>query len=283
MVYKPATSMVRISVLILVTMSLFFFGGTYAEGAAKKKTTTKHKVSKKNKKSSKKRNYKPDVTRAQAIETIRTNSETISELAGLESYKYDPTKSAITPYNDLIDEGEDISELQAEDDVNVDIESFRNLWFSYVDETPNDVMENGLKKSDLMGTIMNWLGTPYHFGGSSNRGIDCSAFTRFIFQSASNSLLPRTAHEQYTVGKPITRRGLQFGDLVFFNTRRKVYVSHVGIYLGDNLFAHSSSRYGVTVSSLESTYYGNRFLGGRRLRTADMAKFGAATNPDDEE
>ena len=66
---------------------------------------------------------------------------------------------------------------------------------------------------------------------------------------------------------------LQYGDLVFFHTRRGVYVGHVGIYLGDNLFAHASSRSGVTVSSLESDYYAARFLGGRRLMKDEMTQY----------
>jgi cell wall-associated NlpC family hydrolase len=70
---------------------------------------------------------------------------------------------------------------------------------------------------------------------------------------------------QYEEGKTVKREDLQFGDLIFFHTLKHTYVSHVGIYLGDNLFAHASSRYGVTVSSLESTYYGSRMIGARRF------------------
>ncbi|MBK9248210.1 MAG: C40 family peptidase [Ignavibacteria bacterium] len=66
---------------------------------------------------------------------------------------------------------------------------------------------------------------------------------------------------------------MQFGDVVFFHTRKRVYVSHVGIYLGDNLFAHASSRYGVTVSSLESDYYNKRLIGVKRLQQVDAARY----------
>ena len=57
---------------------------------------------------------------------------------------------------------------------------------------------------------------------------------------------------------------LQFGDLVFFNTTGRS-PSHVGIYLEDDLFAHASVTYGVTISSLESTYYRKRLVGARRV------------------
>ena len=123
-----------------------------------------------------------------------------------------------------------------------------------------------------MDAIMDWLGTPYHFGGSNNRGIDCSAFVLTIFDYSAHISLPRTAREQFTVGMKIKKSELEFGDLVFFHTYSRSFASHVGIYLGDNLFAHSSSRYGVTVSSLESTFYNKRFIGGRRLSSRDVVK-----------
>ena len=61
------------------------------------------------------------------------------------------------------------------------------------------------------------------------------------------------------------RTELKFGDLVFFNTRRRVKPGHVGIYIGDNLFAHASSKLGVTISSLEHDYYNKRYMGARRI------------------
>ena len=93
-----------------------------------------------------------------------------------------------------------------------------------------------------------------------------------MFAGAGDITLPRTAATQWNVGRPIRNRTeMKFGDLVFFHTRKEVYVSHVGIYLGDNLFAHASSRWGVTVSSLESTYYDTRLIGVRRLEHRDLA------------
>jgi cell wall-associated NlpC family hydrolase len=79
-----------------------------------------------------------------------------------------------------------------------------------------------------------------------------------------NVTLPRTAREQFASGKGVDESSLLFGDLVFFNTTGSG-ASHVGIYLEDDLFAHASVSYGVTISSLESTYYRKRFLGARRL------------------
>lgn len=114
--------------------------------------------------------------------------------------------------------------------------------------------------------VIKYLNTPYLYGGNSKDGIDCSAFTKTVFNNTLSFGLPRSAREQYQLGDEIEApEDLKFGDLVFFNTRRRVRPGHVGIYLGHNLFAHASSHQGVIVSSLDSTYYQKRFMGGRRM------------------
>lgn len=184
-------------------------------------------------------------------------SPTLQHLAGLRD-------SAATNVLD----GDDAEEVAREDDVQVDIATIRALWMAYLD---GDELPSGLSQRKVMDFVMEWLGRPYRFGGSSADGIDCSAFMQALFRACAGALLPRTAQEQFAYGQPIERaEELRFGDLIFFHTRSHAWVSHVGIYLGDNLFAHASSRYGVTISSLESTYYRKRFLGGRRLTLADL-------------
>lgn len=110
-----------------------------------------------------------------------------------------------------------------------------------------------------------FLDTPYKFGGNSQKGIDCSAFTLQVYQNALSVDLPRSAREQFVVGEKISKDELQFGDLVFFNTRRASNPGHVGIYLGENQFVHASRSLGVTVSSLENAYYKKRYVGARRI------------------
>lgn len=240
------------------------------------------------------RRYNPKLTKQQAIEIIRTNSETVSELAGLEPLAIDnDTMNIILNSDSEIEEltcaanmedlnedseigerGENIEELEMEDDVTVDMETFRTLWLSYAEEGEDfQVTQSGIQKTDIMDEIMDWLGTPYRFGGTSERAIDCSAFIREIFKSTSEIMLPRTAREQYRVGEKIEMEELEFGDMIFFHTYTRRFPSHVGIYLGDSLFAHASSRYGVTVSSLKSTYYNKRFIGGKRLCVDDLVKY----------
>ena len=115
----------------------------------------------------------------------------------------------------------------------------------------------------LISTAMQYIGTPYVFGGNSlHYGIDCSAFTQQIY-GAVGIKLPRTADYQYEVGTPISRTELLPGDEVFFTTYT-YGASHCGIYLGDDKFIHASSSRGVTISSLNDRYYSTHYIGARR-------------------
>lgn len=113
--------------------------------------------------------------------------------------------------------------------------------------------------------VIKYLDTPYKYGGNTGNGIDCSAFTKQVFENSIAVELPRSAREQFEVGEKIDEDELKFGDLVFFNTRKTNNPGHVGIYLGENQFAHASRTLGVTVSSLHSKYYKTRFAGARRM------------------
>ncbi|TXH20875.1 MAG: NlpC/P60 family protein [Chitinophagaceae bacterium] len=116
----------------------------------------------------------------------------------------------------------------------------------------------------LLATLDDWFGTRYVYGGTTKRGIDCSAFTREMYRGSYNIELPRTAREQYATVRKISAVDLKEGDLVFFNTTGGV--SHVGIYLSNNKFAHASSKKGVTISDLYESFYLNRFIGAGRLQ-----------------
>lgn len=122
-------------------------------------------------------------------------------------------------------------------------------------------------REKMLFEIISYIDTPYKYGGNSKQGIDCSAFTQNVFSKTAQSRIPRTAREQYNVGHSIKSiSNLKFGDLVFFDTIPSSYPGHVGIYIGDSLFAHSSGTKGVTISSLESKYYLQRFVGGKRVQ-----------------
>ena len=116
----------------------------------------------------------------------------------------------------------------------------------------------------LIATAMQYIGTPYVFGGNSlYYGIDCSAYTQQIYAQVGINL-PRTADYQYEVGTPVSRDELLPGDEVFFTTYT-YGASHCGIYLGDGNFIHASSSYGVTISSLHDHYYSTHYIGARRM------------------
>ncbi len=108
------------------------------------------------------------------------------------------------------------------------------------------------------------LNVPYRFGGTTFRGIDCSAYVQKVF-GLINIPLPRSAREQFKMGEPVEKAELSIGDLIFFRTYAR-FPSHVGIYLGDNLFIHASSKdRKVTIDSLDTPYYVRRFMGAKRL------------------
>jgi len=122
-------------------------------------------------------------------------------------------------------------------------------------------------REKILFEAIKFLDTPYKYGGNSQKGIDCSAFTLQVYQNALSVDLPRSAREQFAVGEKISKEELQFGDLVFFNTRRASNPGHVGIYLGENQFVHASRSLGVTVSSIDDTYYKKRYVGARRVES----------------
>jgi cell wall-associated NlpC family hydrolase len=111
-------------------------------------------------------------------------------------------------------------------------------------------------------TALRYLGVPYMWGGESFNGVDCSGFVQAVFHR-NGIELPRTADAQYEVGRRVSERGLQPGDLVFFQTYAEG-ASHVGIYLGSGQFVHASYSNGVRVDSLSAAYYSSRYLGARR-------------------
>jgi len=106
-------------------------------------------------------------------------------------------------------------------------------------------------------------GTPYHYGGMSASGFDCSGFIATAFDEALGRQLPRSTSQMLAAGDEISRDQLQAGDLVFFRIKGKD--QHAGIYMGDNRFIHASTSVGVTHSSLDGYYWRNRFSQARRF------------------
>jgi peptidoglycan endopeptidase LytE len=139
-----------------------------------------------------------------------------------------------------------------------------------------DLSKNVELKTDnikmLKSKAYGFLGTHYRFGGSSSKGIDCSAFVQQVFREMAVSL-PRTAREQFQVGNEVSPGDLQKGDLVFFQTYAS-FPSHVGIYLGDSKMIHASSRdHKVVISTMNTPYYRARFIGAKRITKINPETF----------
>jgi LysM repeat protein len=122
------------------------------------------------------------------------------------------------------------------------------------------------------------LNIPYKFGGNTILGIDCSSYVKKVYGLMGVNL-PRTAREQFKEGEEIEKEELSVGDLIFFRTYAS-FPSHVGIYLGNNLFIHASSKgKKVTIDNLETPYYVKRFIGGKRLISASEEQEKTAPDP----
>lgn len=114
-----------------------------------------------------------------------------------------------------------------------------NDWFKNLNIKAESIIQIGKKM----------IGFPYLWGGTSVKGVDCSGFIKTI-HFMNGLILPRDANQQALIGERITLNEefteLKPGDLIFFgrkgNEYRQERITHVGIYLGNKKFLHSSGR-----------------------------------------
>ena len=137
-----------------------------------------------------------------------------------------------------------------------DIEKANWLQLKY--SIKMDVAVEEINNIPLLTKIDEWWGTPYCLGGSSKGCIDCSYFTLDVMKATYNINLKRTAAEQYEQSEKIDWADLKEGDLIFFKTEGRKNITHVGIYLTNNKFAHASTSQGVTISDLTESYWQKR-------------------------
>ncbi|MDX6151486.1 NlpC/P60 family protein [Marinococcus sp. PL1-022] len=110
--------------------------------------------------------------------------------------------------------------------------------------------------SDIVSTAKQYMGTPYVWGGMSSSGFDCSGFINYVYDKHGKSM-PRTVASIYSASTKVSSPSV--GDIVFFDTRGGA--SHAGIYAGNNEFIHAGASTGVTVSSMNSSYWAPRYMG----------------------
>lgn len=143
----------------------------------------------------------------------------------------------------------------------------RANWLQLKYSIQMDIAVEEIQNIPLLQKIDEWWGTPYALGGSSKRGVDCSYFTLDVMNAIYNTNLKRTAAEQYTQSEKIDWSDLKEGDLIFFKTDGSRSISHVGIYMTNNKFAHASTSQGVTISDLSEPYWQKRLYSlGRVLK-----------------
>ena len=131
-------------------------------------------------------------------------------------------------------------------------------------QEPLGKWKNPEERNLFVRVVKTFLGVPYRLGGSTLKGLDCSAFVKKIYE-IFNVQLPRTVREQSNIGKKIERGELEEGDIIFFKTRR-ANNAHVGIYIGNNEFVHASYRSKeVRVDNLDTPYFNQRFINGVRI------------------
>ena len=132
--------------------------------------------------------------------------------------------------------------------------------FNYA-QTPDQYIAG----QSIVETAKQYIGTPYVYGGMSPSGFDCSGFVKYVYALHGVSL-NRVANDQASDGTWVARENLQPGDIICFTSRPGgSYISHVGIYVGNNQFIHSPrSGYTVTIESLDGSY-GTRYSAARRI------------------
>jgi lipoprotein Spr len=117
--------------------------------------------------------------------------------------------------------------------------------------------------------IDRWLNTPYKWGGTDERGIDCSAFLQKLFGEVYSMNIPRTSIQQFLNEKVERFKSPEYlteGDLVFFRTVGNQFISHVGLYLHNGIFVNSSSSRGVSLANLHDAYWKKRYVASGRLK-----------------
>ena len=120
---------------------------------------------------------------------------------------------------------------------------------------------------EIIRTARQYLGVPHCMGGSTSRCMDCSGLLVAVFKK-NGIILPHNSEAQARYGKIIAvKDDLKKGDLVFFIRSYKTshFITHSGIYLGNNEFIHTSSTNGVTITSLDDSWWKGKFIFGTRI------------------
>lgn len=129
------------------------------------------------------------------------------------------------------------------------------------------VSKKEISKSKLFLFIDDWYGVPYKYGGCQKTGIDCSCFTNLLCEKVYSVKIARQAGEMYKECTKVPPEEFREGDLVFFKIDGNS-ISHVGVYLKNKMFVHSSTSKGVIINSMDEAYYKKFFHAGGRIKNS---------------
>ncbi len=168
-----------------------------------------------------------------------------------------------------------VSRVGVDEDNGDEFYSDAQIKYSKILGVPLDKVSN----KDLYNEIDKWMGTPYLYGGSTKNGIDCSAFSQLLLLKGFDIYIERTAETQYSSLNqyPFTLiDSLAEGDLLYFyktDENGEEKISHVGVYLHNNKFVHSTGskrntgKNGVKISDITDPYWFKRFVSGGRRKS----------------
>jgi len=122
---------------------------------------------------------------------------------------------------------------------------------------------NKVQRPELYAMLATWSKYPYRYAGRTSQGIDCSGLVCEIQRTVYGRSYSGGSADIYPKLTKIPKEELQEGDMVFFKIRKNK-ISHVGLYLGNNLFLHATTKAGVIVSDLDEEYYRRRYYGAGR-------------------
>ncbi|KKB74439.1 gamma-DL-glutamyl hydrolase [Bacillus glycinifermentans] len=146
-------------------------------------------------------------------------------------------------------------------------------WSSAYQQARRITKEPKISNDPVVQKALDYIGVPYVFGSAfPDIGFDCSGLTQYVFRETLGVYLPRSAEQQWAVGKKVKLEDIQPGDVIFFSNTYKPGISHNGIYAGGGRFIHASRSDKVTISYLSASYWQKKFTGIRRFDNLSLPK-----------
>jgi lipoprotein Spr len=156
------------------------------------------------------------------------------------------------------------------------VSSFHNIDSHSEEKKLNSFLGAGVEKKtdthnasadEIISTARKYIGVPHCMGGTTMKCMDCSGLVYAVF-AKHGIVLPHNSEDQARYGKIISGIDkLRKGDLVFFvrSYKTRHLITHTGIFTGNNQFIHTSSKNGVTITSINDQYWKEKFIFGTRV------------------